>query len=288
VSLLRSPPAALSRTCPGFVATGAVIDTATSRLLPGTASGIDVIAKWPVDPRPFWRDRCRHEISAYRVIASDPTPPVPTPQLVAADPDYPLLVLTRLPGTPLSRERYPSRPVPVPDVGRLLNLIGALHQWTPPPNLPEDGDYPRQLADCHGLVSRGDLDRITALLHLSAPMEQVEHGDPHFGNVLETRNGLVLLDLEFLAIRPGGYDLAKLWVLLGDDPASRRHILSRLDTTAEHQVGFWVAAVLVLCREITSHRRHLALPLRSTRLDRLCGDLKFALARVHEIHRELT
>ena len=54
---------ALRRLCPGFAVTGSPVRTGTSLLLPGSIGGMAVLAKQPTDLRPFWQDRCRHEIA---------------------------------------------------------------------------------------------------------------------------------------------------------------------------------------------------------------------------------
>ena len=99
---------ALRQVCPGFTSDGRPIRTETSLLLPGRITGVPVLAKHPVDPRPFWQNRCRHEIAVYQALARAASVPVLTPALVTADPGYPVLVITRLSGQPLHPRRYPS------------------------------------------------------------------------------------------------------------------------------------------------------------------------------------
>ena len=67
----RSSPllTVVTELCPGFVRTAPPWCTDTSQLVPGQVDGVPVIADQPVDPRPFWQDRARHEIAVYRALS---------------------------------------------------------------------------------------------------------------------------------------------------------------------------------------------------------------------------
>lgn len=67
-----------------------------SAVIPRPVAG--VVAKHPIDTRPFWQACARHEITAYTVIAGGGEPPVPLPHMLLADPALPLIVLTMMPG----------------------------------------------------------------------------------------------------------------------------------------------------------------------------------------------
>jgi hypothetical protein len=99
---------------------------------------------------------------------------------------------------------------------------------------------------------------------------------------------VALLDFEFTARRPAGYDHAKLHVFLADNPAARAAVQYDLATTLPAQAGFWLAVVLVACREITSHRRHPGLLDRERRLTQLGADLAEAIDRVRRLPRQYT
>ena len=279
----------LHRLCPGFAVTGSPVRTGTSLLLPGSIRGVAVLAKQPTDPRPFWQDRCRHEIAVYQALASAGTAPVATPSLVAAEPMHPLLVITRLPGRPLHPDRYPAGPVPGQTLQRLLHTLETLHHWQPSAAFPDDGNYPSQLAAYRGgLIPPDDFDRIIRVCLAVMPPAQLQHGDAHLANALDTPSGVALIDLECTAWRPAGYDLAKLWVFLGSALASRAAILSALSGQAGSLPGFWVAVALVAAREITSHHRHPDLPGGEARIHQLHSDLNEALTRIRQLHTWLT
>jgi hypothetical protein len=78
----------LCQLCPGFVPAGTAICTKTSTLILGHA-GTMALARQPINPRPFWQARARHEITAYSVLAAAGRPPIPLARLIAADPDHP-------------------------------------------------------------------------------------------------------------------------------------------------------------------------------------------------------
>jgi hypothetical protein len=106
--------------CPQFTPSGPFSCTETSIIVPGRVAGASVVAKHPIDTRPFWQARARHEITAYTVIASVGEPPVPLPRMLLADPALPLIVLTMMPGTPLGPDRYPVGPLPPAHLDWLL------------------------------------------------------------------------------------------------------------------------------------------------------------------------
>ncbi|HVB42925.1 MAG TPA: aminoglycoside phosphotransferase family protein [Streptosporangiaceae bacterium] len=280
---------AVRQACPGFATDGRYIRTETSLLLPGRVAGVPVLAKHPVDPRPFWQDRCRHEIAVYQALAREGTVPLPVPALVTADAGYPLLVMTRLPGRPLHPCRYPPAR---PSAGTLTSMLAALrllHNWRPSPAFPDDSDYTAQFTRIAcDLIPPADLRCITRLCDTAMPALQIEHGDAHLANALATPAGVALVDLECTAWRPAGYDLAKLWVFLAASPSSRAAIASAVSTQPRRLAGFWVAVTLVTAREITSCLRHPGLPAAAGRLRQLNADLRAALSSIRRLHDEVT
>ena len=123
------------------------IRTKTSLLLPGRIAGVPVLAKHPVDPRPFWQNRCRHEITVYQALARAGSVPVLTPAGDRHRPGYPVLVITRLSGRPLHPRRYPSGPVAPSTLTKMLETLQVLHSWRPSPAFPDDSDYPAHSPD---------------------------------------------------------------------------------------------------------------------------------------------
>ncbi|MBL6280169.1 aminoglycoside phosphotransferase family protein [Micromonospora fiedleri] len=281
----------LQTACPGFTPTGSPIRTGTSLLQHGLLHGRQVIAKQPTDPRRWWHDRCRHEIGIYQTFRRIGGPPVPVANLVAADPHLPLLVVTALPGTPLHPDRYPpAGSVSVTTTRRMLTALTALHQWQPtsPAAIPDDTDYPAQLAPFAGsILDAADARLLSDLATLAHPPVEVSHGDAHLGNTLATADQVALLDLEFTAWRPVGYDHAKLFIFLADNPAARRTVLHDITASSGAHVGLWLAVALVACRELASHHRHADLPDRDRRVHQLTSDLQRALAHAHHLHAQL-
>ncbi|MEV6927116.1 aminoglycoside phosphotransferase family protein [Dactylosporangium sp. NPDC051485] len=284
----------LHRICPGFIAVGPPITTGTSQLQHGTVDGRAVIAKHPTDLRPWWQDRCRQEITVYRALADNP-PPITVPELVAADVDAPLLILTRVPGGPLHPDRYPpAGTVSADAVTRLLHTLDRLHQWPLGRQrglFPDDSDYQQQInALPDDLLTTDAKDRLIRLFGIAGIGLQLTHGDAHLGNAINTSAGTetcteigtALIDLELTAVRPRGYDEAQLFTFLADNPTAR-DLVSLIPGGRDLQAGFWLAVVLVTCREIVSHRRHANLPCREHRLARLRADLALATDRCHAL-----
>lgn len=260
----------LHRLCPQFIPAGAFSCTETSILLAGRIGGIGVLAKHPIDTRPFWLARARHEITVYTILAAAGPPPVPLPQILAADPGLPLIILTLVPGAQLGPDRYPVLPLPTAHLDWLLGALDLLHHWNAPEleRIAPDTDYAAQYAILPAdLFSPGELERhaATATALTRALGTQLEHGDAHPGNAMTAPQApLALIDLEFLAPRLPGYDLAMLWTVVGPSPALRARITGCLGTDPQRHAAFWLNTVLVLGREILSHRRNAPTTLPGT------------------------
>lgn len=270
---------------PGFTPGGATLATETSLLVPGTVHGRDAYAKSPLDRRPFWLERARHEIAVYRTLHGRRTP-VTLPELLGADEEAPVLVITRLTGQPLAPDRYPRTPLTSSALTALLDAMDAVHGWQPGGTWTDDSDYPAQLATLN-LLTRAQLkaaSRVFALARRHLPL-RLEFGDGHPGNALASPGGgpLALVDLEFLARRLPGYDHAVLWVLLGDHPANRRTVLNAVGHAPAARAAFWIAAALYAGRELVSHQRWAPDHTRQSRIPRLHADLCHALAQLHTL-----
>ncbi|HEY2579272.1 MAG TPA: phosphotransferase [Streptosporangiaceae bacterium] len=278
----------LHQLCPQFTPSGPFSCTETSIIVPGRVADAGVVAKHPIDTRPFWQARARHEITTYTVIASAGQPPVPIPRMLLADPALPLILLTMMPGTPLGPDRYPVNPLPQAHLDWLLDATGLLHDWRDPAlsGIPADTDYAAQFqilpAD---LFSSGELSALAAeAARLTSRIGvQLEHGDAHPGNALVLPGTpLALIDLELLAHRLPGYDLAVLWTITGPSPELRSRITARIGPGPQRQDAFWLNVILATGREILSHRRNAPTALHRDRLARLLNDLREGRARARQ------
>jgi hypothetical protein len=268
--------------CPLFSPAGPSWHSETSLLIPGLAGQARVVAKHPVDPRPFWQARALHEITVYSAIAQAGPPPVALPRMTAADRDLPVIVITRLPGSPLAPDRFPASPLPPGRLDRLLDTVRALNGWNHPALavIPPDTDYPAQFQALPAdLFNPGEPGRLTRqATQLSDRLGiRIEHGDPHPGNALASSGSpLALIDLESLAPRLPGYDLAVLWTVTGPHHRLQEQITSRIGSNPHEHAAFWLNAVLVTGREILSHRRSAPTAAHRDRLARLHHDLEHA------------
>jgi hypothetical protein len=277
----------LHQLCPQFTPSGPFSCTETSIIVPGRVAGAGVVAKHPIDTRPFWQSRARHEITAYTIIAGAGQPPVPLPRMLLADPALPLIVLTMMPGSPLGPDRYPANPLPQPHLDWLLDATALLHGWHHPAlgGIPADTDYPAQFQALPAdLFSPGELGGLAAEADLltSRLGTQLEHGDAHPGNALVHPGApLALIDLELLAPRLPGYDLAVLWTITGPSPELRSRITARTGP-GQRQAAFWLNVILITGREILSHRRNAPTAMHRARLARLLTDLEEARAHARQ------
>ena len=278
----------LHQLCPQFTPSGPFSCTETSIIVPGRVAGAGVVAKHPIDTRPFWQARTRHEITAYTVIAGAGEPPVPLPRMLLADPALPLIVLTMMPGSPLGPDRYPVGPLPPAHLDWLLDATGFLHDWHHPAlrAIPADTDYSAQFqALPPDLFSPGELSALAAEAArlTSRTGTQLEHGDAHPGNAMvQPGTPLALIDLELLAHRMPGYDLAVLHTITGPSPELRARVTARTGPGPQLQAAFWLNVILVAGREVLSHRRNAPTALHRDRLARLLTDLERARAQARQ------
>ncbi|NJQ03500.1 aminoglycoside phosphotransferase family protein [Streptomyces zingiberis] len=256
---LRAAVAAVHRVCPEFHPVQVLRRSGRSVLLVGTTGRTTAVAKCLLDDSPAGTERARREIAAYRAFVRH-RPPVRVPRLVAADPDNCTLVVERLAGRAAALQRHPVDPLPRADVKAAVQAVCRINQWRPPPGLfGVPLDYAERLYRFHelGLLTDRDTADLRKLLRGLAQSGggqhrgQFCHGDALLSNVLLTPAGPVLLDWDRAGWYLPGYDLATLWVILGETPAARRRI-SRLAQAAGPAArdAFLVNLMLVLTREI--------------------------------------
>lgn len=257
---LRTALASVQRICPEFVPVQVLRQGGRSVLLVGTTGRGTAVAKCLLDHAPAWVERSRQEIAAYRSFVRH-RPPVRVPRLIAADPDNCTLVIERLPGRPVAFQRHPMEAPPRADIRAALGAICRVNAWRPPAGIFDMPlDYAARISRYHelGLLTDRDLGDLQKLLHGIAHevgrqgMLQFCHGDALLSNILLSPAGPMLVDWEHAGWYLPGYDLATLWLVLGDSaPVARRHI-SQLAQSAgpASRDAFLVNLMLLLTREI--------------------------------------
>lgn len=270
---LRTVLASVLRICPDFQPVRLLRRSGRSVLLAGTAGRGNVVAKCLLDRSPAWTERFRHEIAVYRTFVRH-RPPVRVPRLVAADPEACVLITERMPGRPAALQRHPFEAPARGDLRAVLASVCRLNLWEPATGAFERPlDYPQRLARHHelGLLTDRDLSDLQTLLHGAAhpsgrhgPAWQFCHGDALLSNMLLPPAGPVLVDWEHAGWYLPGYDLATLWLVLGEEPAARRHI-SQLAQAAGPAArdAFLVNLMLVLTREIRTYETAVQRTMRA-------------------------
>jgi hypothetical protein len=270
---LRAAIASVHRICPEFHPVQVLRRVGRSVLVSGTAGRNAVVAKCLVDKATSSSvERFRHEIAAYRAFVRH-RPPVRVPRLVAADPDECVLVIERMPGRVAALRRHLLDTPPRADLRAALGALCKVNLWQPPASLfTRPIDYPARLARCHeqGLLTDRDLGDLQTLLHGIAQHSagggaawQFCHGDALLTNVLLAPPGPALVDWEHAGWYLPGYDLATLWVVLGDAPMARRHVsqLAQAQGPAARD-AFLVNLMLVLTREIRTYESAIQRTIR--------------------------
>lgn len=255
-------------------------------LLSGTLGDTAAVAKLLVDADPFWRAKFAAEIDTYRAFEEAP-PPVPTPRLLAADPDAGILVVTRLPGGPVSRDRYPTR-LQLDDVWVMLAAVRDLSAWSAPDGLyPVVWDYRHRFYRYrteYGLLDERDEATLNALAGAAGPMH-IAHGDLLPANVLHSSGGVLtgVLDWEFTGRFLPGLDAALLWIVLGHLPAARHEVEQLAGGSVSQRAGFWANVATLCVRELRTHGELPDGPLRAARLHYLRATWDTVRARVREL-----
>ncbi|GAA2985119.1 aminoglycoside phosphotransferase family protein [Streptomyces flavovirens] len=254
--------ASVHRICPEFNPVQVLRRSGRSVLIVGTTGRATAVAKCLLDHSPAWTERFRHEIAAYRAFVRH-RPPVRVPRLIAADPENCTLVIERMPGRVAALTRHPVEAPPRADIRAVLDAIRRINAWRPPAGLfGAPLDYASRIARYHelGLFTDRDLGDLQKLLHgLSHAggrqgMGQFCHGDALLSNILVPPTGPVLVDWEHAGWYLPGYDLATLWTVLGDAPATRRQISQLAQSQgAAARDAFLVNLMLVLTREIRTY-----------------------------------
>ena len=259
---LRMAIASVHRICPEFNPVQVLRRSGRSVLIVGTTGRATAVAKCLLDHSPAWTERFRHEIAAYRAFVRH-RPPVRVPRLIAADPENCTLVIERMPGRVAALTRHPAEAPPRADLRAVLGAVSRVNAWRPPAGLFDAPlDYAARIARYHelGLFTDRDLGDLQKLLHGLAHaggrqgMGQFCHGDALLSNILLPPTGPVLVDWEHAGWYLPGYDLATLWAVLGDAPASRRQISQLAQAPgAAARDAFLVNLMIVLTREIRTY-----------------------------------
>ncbi|MEU1213276.1 aminoglycoside phosphotransferase family protein [Streptomyces sp. NPDC005791] len=259
---LRMAIASVHRICPEFNPVQVLRRSGRSVLIVGTTGRATAVAKCLLDHSPAWTERFRHEIAAYRAFVRH-RPPVRVPRLIAADPENCTLVIERMPGRVAALTRHPAEAPPRADLRAVLGAVSQVNAWRPAAGLFDAPlDYASRIARYHelGLFTDRDLGDLQKLLHGLAHaggrqgMGQFCHGDALLSNILLPPTGPVLVDWEHAGWYLPGYDLATLWAVLGDAPASRRQISQLAQTKgAAARDAFLVNLMIVLTREIRTY-----------------------------------
>lgn len=255
---LRTALSAVREICPEFSATQVLSDSEHSVVLGGMVGRRPAVAKCALAPTPAQVTRCRREIAAYRTFVRH-RPPVRVPRLIAADPHRCTLVIELVPGRVAGPSRSLAAPPSAADLRATLTAVCRLNLWQPPHGaFGEVINYPARVARFHalGLLTDRDAGDLQALLHGLGTRGRQEpqqfcHGGALLSNVLLAPAGPVLVGWDAAGWYLPGYDLANLWVALGEAPLTRRQISQTAQLTGRQgRDAFLVNLVLILTREI--------------------------------------
>lgn len=264
--------------CPRFVAGTVLHRSSTSFVAAGTLDLTPVVAKVLAGGSPFWRERFLREVEAYRLFETL-QPPVRTPRMLTADPNRGVILLERVFGRPLAYDRHPTASVPVVELAGALTELRQLNKWQPPVGQSWIVNYAPRIdrARRQGIFDAADRAAVGELARRAAGRWELAHGDLVLSNILKTRDGFVFLDWATVGLYLAGFDLAQLWVLLGEVPGPRRVIEDMIgDAGPAALPPFLVNLALLLGRERRAyqHRTDDLGVARRARLDESWADVR--------------
>ncbi|HEV2088598.1 MAG TPA: phosphotransferase [Cryptosporangiaceae bacterium] len=232
--------------------------SATSFVVAGTIDFAPVVAKVLANGSPFWGEQFRREIEAYRIFEHNP-PPVRVPRLVAADQSRAVLVTERLFGRPVTNDRHPTSAIPSAELAGAFTQVRRLNAWRPGLGQSWQVDYGPRIERAHRQRLLDDDDRaaVLALAERAAGQREFAHGDLVLNNVLKIEGGFGFVDWAAAGEYLPGFDLAQLWVLLGELHGPRLVVEDMVgDGGPDAEAPFLVNLALLLGRELRTFRHH--------------------------------
>lgn len=245
--------------CPRFLLGTVLHRSSTSFVVAGSVDLSPVVAKVLAGGSPFWREHFRREVEAYRLFETSP-PPVRTPRLLSADAERGVLLLERVFGRPLAHHRHPTASIPADELAGALTELRQLAKWQPPVGQSWIVNYAPRIdrARRQGMFDDADRAAVTELARRAAGRWELAHGDLVFDNILKTRHGFVFLDWATVGLYLTGFDLAQLWVLLGELHGPRRVIEDLIgDDGPDALPPFLVNLALLLGRERRAYQHRI-------------------------------
>ena len=268
--------------CPRFVPGTVLHRSTTSFVVAGSVDLSPVVAKVLAGGSPFWREHFLRELEAYRLFEAVPAP-VRTPRMLAGDAERGVLLLERVFGRPLAHERHPTASIPPTELAGALTELRQLGKWQPPVGQSWIVNYTPRIdrARRQGMFDDADRAAVAELARRSAGRWELAHGDPVLDNILKTRDGFVFLDWATAGLYLAGFDLAQLWVLLGELHGPRRAIEDLVEDGGRDAVApFLVNLSLLLGRERRAYQ-HRTDDVGVARRARLAETWDQVRARVH-------
>ncbi len=243
----------------GMTGTQVVRGTGKSMLVAGEMAGEPVIAKILLTADPFWVAKWRHEIDIYRSFARE-HPPVRIPQLKWTN-GQTALILEWVGDRPADEGRYLSGPLDAGDIAAVVVAAQAISTWQPAvPGSPARRvmvDYEKRIERYHrrGFFTEADREALTRLLARCGDRREFGHGDLLPANILlGAGHACTVVDWEFGGQYLPGYDLATLYVLLGDAAPAIRPRIEAAVTLAGTDAAFCVNLACILVRELRIHQ----------------------------------
>jgi hypothetical protein len=268
---------------PGFTATGVLHRSATSVLLGGDVWGEPAVAKLLTSSSPFWRETMSREIGTYRLFAQHP-PPFRAPRLLDADERTLGLVLEFVDGEQLSDQRTPDREIPPHRLAAVFTALQRLGEWRPPVHqLAQPLDYPSRF-DRHrrsGYLSAGEHGLLSELLTAAGEPADFCHGDLVTTHILRRTAGeggykegdYAFVDWAFAGAFLPGFDLAKLWAVLGATFGARSEIADQVRARGDERWrAFLINLAVLVLQDLRTHREAPEAPQRNERLAALEAD----------------
>ena len=256
---LQGVDALIRRTGTAFEISSILRSNAKSMVLDGSVEGESAILKILLNRGGECERWFANELNFYSMQRTAPVD-VTTPRMLAGSRETGFLLLSRIEGEPVAKDRlYPRTDITAG--APLFDALQRTREYTNWSVLHPGATVPDLLSSCRfyeegGFVPENMITEPLALLSRKELPIEFAHRDPVPSNVIRLNDGNVaLLDWEHCGSRLAGFDLAVVWAMSQGAREYRRHIHRQIQHWGERELDAFLCNLLyILGRETKNYR----------------------------------
>lgn len=229
-----------------------------SLIASGTMNGREVVVKTVTSLEPEHQRTFKHELDVYVAFSTDhPSFGIALPLAVSIP--HCLVVLDKIDGHPLSKNRYPKDSAAFDCIGQLLQTLDLVREYRGLPAVSLETVQNEYRARWKRYIDRGiftsqDIVSLERVLTSSGWQPEFNHGDPIPPNIQLGKGRIHLFDWEFAKYYVPFYDFAVAWVISIHCPDVQQRIERRFASEGEVEKKCFALNLLnVTSRELRIH-----------------------------------